>query len=243
MEEMIVEAKTEQREMKEKKQKKQDSLWKIKVGSKLKGIALVIVSVLLILSLSANFFGKSENKVTGKLIGNSLSEISELATLAYDYTWVDEFSDSLKFIEIDVPFTKKYFIGAFDGTIKYGVDLRQIKEPVIHDKEKVITIEMPEIIQLSHEIDYDSLRYYDEKNNIFNPIKVEDGDKFKQVNMENAENAAINRGIIHEVRDYTTNVIESFIHSLYPDYAEYDVICTFPEQTEIKKGTISGVNI
>lgn len=223
-------------------------LKKTRIFSKIKGIAIVVLCVLLLLSLAENFSlsdessESEEQSVSGKIIGESVSALSQLTTTEYDYTIIDEFRNSRKIdffiVDTNIPLTEKSFIISFDGIIKYGVDLSEIGTPVIDDENKTITIKMPKIIMISHEIDEDSIQYWDEENNLFNLIEPSDSDQFQKKNKLKAEKQAIERGVIKKDQDYTEKVLGTFIPAMYPIYSDYKVICDFPKQDKIERGTI-----
>ena len=177
----------------------------------------------------------------GRVIAESIQEISELSTLEYDYTYIGEFKKSRKLdffiIDLNIPLTKKEFIASFNGTIKYGINLRDLKDAKVDDSKKTITIDMPEIGLLSHEIDLKSIKYWDEKNNLFNPLKPSDGDEFKRVHKKDAEIQAVERGILKRVQTHTKTVLTSFIQGIFPEYSDYKIICKYPKQKKIKRIT------
>lgn len=200
--------------------------------------AVVLMCVLLFIGKIPNPFD-TDDDTPSRPIAESIREISELATLEYDYTYIGEFKKSrqldFSFINVDVPFTEKKFIASFDGTIKYGVNIKQIEEPVVDDVNKTITFTMPEVVLLSHEIDFDSVKLWHKENNLFDPIQPSDTVEFQKENQEKAEKQAIKRGIIKKVKDHTTSVITSFIHSLFPEYEQYKIVCEYPNQKTIKR--------
>lgn len=175
----------------------------------------------------------------GRVIAESIQEISELSTLEYDYTYIGEFTKSreldFKFIGLKIPFTEKNFIASFNGTIKYGLDLSKLKEPTINDRKKTITFDMPEVCLLSHELNLESIKYWDENNNLFNPLKPSDGDAFKRKHKKDAEDQAIERGILKRVQEHTTTVITSFVQNIFSEYKDYEIICKYPKQKTIKR--------
>lgn len=203
----------------------------------------VAVAVIILLAVGQVPWNNTDDDghVTGRQIGESIKQISELATLEYDYTYIGRFEDSRTIdffiFDVDVPLTEKNFIGSFDGTIKYGINLEDIDRPKINDADKTIKINMPEIVKISHEIDFDSIYYWDKENNLFNPIIPEDSDKFENDNMKDAEKQAIDRGIVEKVQKHTTSVISTFIKKMYPKYKNYIVNCDYPNQKTINNSS------
>ena len=201
--------------------------------------AVSLMCVLLLIGKITIPFPPDDDKDSSRPIGESIREISELATLEYDYTYIEEFKKSreldFSFVDVDIPFTQKKFIASFDGTIKYGVNLKKIDEPEIDDVNKTITFSMPEIVLMSHEINFDSVKLWHKENNLFYPIQPNDTVEFEKENKARAEKQAIKRGIIEKVQDHTTSVITSFVHSLFPEYKDYKIVCEYPKQKTIKR--------
>lgn len=201
--------------------------------------AAALMIVLLFMGKMPNPFDPEDDDTSGRLIGESIREISELATLEYDYTFVGRFKKSREldfaFVDVDIPFTEKKFIASFNGTIKYGINLKKLAEPKINNNKKTITFTMPEINLISHEIDLNSFYPWHEENNLFHPIKPSDTVKFQKQNKKRAEKQAIERGVVEKVQTYTTTVVTSFVHSIFPEYKDYKVICNYPEQKTINR--------
>lgn len=206
------------------------------------GAAVLMIVLLAFGNLKIPFFhndDEGESVPPGRVIAESIQEISELSTTEYDYTYIGEFKKSRKLdfflIDLNIPLTKKEFIASFNGTIKYGIDLSKLGDAKVNDEEKTITLDMPEICLLSHEIDLKSIKYWDEKNNLFNPLKPSDGDTFKRIHKKDAETQAVDRGILKRVQDHTSTVLTSFVQNVFPEYKEYEVICNYPKQKTIKR--------
>ncbi|MDE6314650.1 MAG: DUF4230 domain-containing protein [Lachnospiraceae bacterium] len=111
------------------------------------------------------------------LITNELRTMGELTTVEYLYTDAGKFTDLKQIKGIDIPLTTKSFLIKWNGVIKAGLDVTEIK---IYTEEnaKTIVVQIPQAEILSHEIDNDSLETLDEHNNIFNKITVDDVNSF-----------------------------------------------------------------
>ena len=137
-------------------------------------LILVCLAAGAVCFLAGRFTGgkaEKEPEISAVVLEGQLSQISELASVSYAYTNMGQFEDSNDFYGMKVPFTTKKFILTYDGVIKAGVDLSQARVTV--DGQKV-HVRLPEAKILSHEIDADSVRIFDEKTSVFNPFTVED---------------------------------------------------------------------
>jgi len=151
-------------------------------------------------------------KVTIDLIKSEIQEIGEIATIEYLYTDAGKFEDPKQLFGIDVPFTKKSFIAKWDGIIKAGVQVDKIIVE-INDSNKEIIVHMPNSIILSHEIDKDSIETLDEKNGLFNPIRVEDVREFDKVSKDAMEERAIENGILDKASENAKEIIEKLVNN------------------------------
>ena len=152
------------------------------------------------------------------VINTELHQIGELATMEYLYTDANRFSDLKTIFGVNVPFTTKSCIAKWDGIIKAGIDVMQIKTEL--DKgNHVITVWIPEAKLLSHEIDDESFEVLDEKNGLFNPIKAEDVKTLEAVSKDAMEQRAIENGLLDKAFENAKAVILR-IMSANPDVAE-----------------------
>ena len=82
------------------------------------------------------------------------------------------------------------------------------------DEAKTIEILLPSIETLSAEVDPDSFKLYDEKQNIFNPISVENvTDSFAEL-VGDEEQKAIDSGLYDRARENAVQLIENFIGAM-----------------------------
>lgn len=151
-------------------------------------------------------------EVTIDLIKSEIIDIGELATIEYFYTDAGKFENPKQLFGINVPFTTKSFIAKWDGSIKAGVKLDQIIVE-INDAKKEITIHMPSPEILSHEIKKDSIETLDEKDGLFNPIKVDDVREFDKVSKEAMEERAIENGILNRAAENAKVMIEKLVNN------------------------------
>merc|ERR1712232_604284 len=121
--------------------------------------------------------------------------MGELTTLKYHYKNVASFENSQQLQGMTIPFTTKSFLYTYEGEIHAGVDLDEAKVKVDNQAKK-ITISLPETKVLSHDIDEDSVMFYDEKNSIFNPLELEDYSNFRKEEEAKVEKEAIDKGLL-----------------------------------------------
>ncbi|MDE5863933.1 MAG: DUF4230 domain-containing protein, partial [Lachnospiraceae bacterium] len=147
-----------------------------------------------------------------ELIKSQIQDIGEIATIEYLYTDAGKFEDPAKMFGKEIPFsfTTKSFIVKWDGVIKAGVKVDEITVEV-NDSNKEIVVYIPKAEILSHEIDSESIETLDEKNGLFNSIKVEDIREFDAISKEEMEQRAIENGILDKAFENAKEIIYKFV--------------------------------
>ncbi len=187
----------------------------------IKTIRLILAGVILCAAIGAGcfLFGRSsagagqQTQVSATVLKNQLETINELASVSYSYTNMAQFENSNDFYGMKIPFTTKSFLITYDGVIKAGVDLRQAKVSV---NGKSVSAKLPEAKILSHTIDENSVKTYDEKTSIFNALTVEDFKAFQTDQKTAMEKKAVERGLLTEAKKKAANCVESFLKSALP---------------------------
>ncbi len=167
----------------------------------------------LVIFLAGMHFAQERNEpdVTSDLIESTLIQSSDLITTKYHYSRVGKFENSLELNGWSVPLTNKTFILQFQGEIQAGIDVKECKVE-IKDKEVIVTL--PEVKVLNHILDENSIEVYDEDNNIFNPIHVDDYKTFAIQQKKVALKQAKEKGLMEEAEKQTKAAIEELIRAL-----------------------------
>lgn len=166
-----------------------------------------------------------EIEISGETIRNSMVNIGKLCTAEYSYTHVERVDSSRELYGYEIPFTTATFIYSYDGTILAGIDFTKI-QITKNDVTKKITVTLPDVEIISSDVDQNSFKLYDEKNNIFNPIHVTDvADSF--ANLKNSEEQkAINNGLLDRAKENAVTLVENFLLSSY-DVRHYKIEVVF----------------
>ncbi|MCI8285491.1 MAG: DUF4230 domain-containing protein [Firmicutes bacterium] len=139
------------------------------------------------------------------VVQNQLEQVSQLATTQYNYTNMGQFSQSSNFHGIKIPFSGKHFIVSYDGVILAGVDLKKSEIKILGN---TVTVTLPEAEILSHEINEDSLKVFDETKNIFNPITLENYNSFYREEKGKVENKAVEGGLMVQAEEQAQLVVK-----------------------------------
>ena len=160
---------------------------------------------------------KDNAKLDAVVVENRLAQISELATVSYQYTNMAQFSSSNDFYGVTIPFTTKKFILTYDGEIKAGVDLSQA---AVTADDTAVTVTLPAPRILSHEIDENSIEVFDEKTSIFNPFTVEDFSSFQADQKVEMEQKAMEKGLLTQAAEKAAGSVSALLSPLIPEGCE-----------------------
>lgn len=164
------------------------------------------------------FLGRAGTKDTTKFsavtVENRLEGVSELASVSYSYTNMARFENSEEFYGVKLPFTTKRFILTYDGVIKAGVSL---KDAAVKVRGKTVTVWLPESKILSHEIEENSVKIFDEKTSVFNPFTVEDFAAFQSAQKTVMEQKAQARGLLSQAEKKAADSVRLLLKPALPD--------------------------
>lgn len=194
-------------------------------ASKLILIGLVLG---LILGGIAYYFANKNNDsgetiISSETVESSLKEAKELTTLKYHYKNVASYENSQEFYGIKVPFTTKRFLYTYRGVINAGVNLDEASVKV-DDVNKTIKVSLPEPKILSHEIDEDSVMFFDEKESAFNQLKLDDYSNFRAEEEKKMADEAIENGLLEEAKNKTKTAITEILNVNPKIETEYSII-------------------
>ena len=143
-------------------------------------------------------------------IYKEINNIGELATVEYLFTDTAVFSDSKQIKNWNIPFTEKSFTVRWDGRIKAGIDITGVSIEV-NEEAKNIIVNVPAATILSYEIFTDSVEVFDEKNNVFNPISIEDKVEVDAKSEDAMRERAIDNGLLEKAQENAENILRSLL--------------------------------
>ena len=192
-----------------------------------KRIVSIMLVVLVVLGIVGGYYfthrDNGKPKITNETVGVQIKELKELSTIQYKYKEVVSREDWNTLFNFKLPFTKSSFIVSYTGILKIGIDLAETKINV-DEGSKTIKITLPESKILSNELDFKSLKVYDEKNSIFNPIKVEDYTEFTQGGKENAEKDARENGVFEQSKEVAKKIITEMLNTTKEIKENYKIV-------------------
>ena len=158
----------------------------------MKTIKIIAIILIFALGIGAGmFFTNKFNflniKNTSEInISSSVKQIlpvSEYVSLVYHYTDIITHSDAIRFFDWgNIPFTERRAIYTIDGAIKLGFNAGEYGEKInIKYSSDTITVQMPVIQIISHEIFPETFYLYDEKSGLFNRYTLSDANTLQVI--------------------------------------------------------------
>ena len=170
-----------------------------------------------------SILSEAEPVITSDTVVERLNSLGELVTVEYLYTNADKYENqnqvSVHKWSINLPFTTKSFLLAYDGRIKAGVDLKDIRIEV-EEKSRRVTVILPKSKITSHEIFEDNIRVFDERDSVFNKITIEHYNDFVASQKDSMEQRAIELGLLSSADNNAKNVVRTFL-ALIPGMDTY----------------------
>lgn len=186
--------------------------------------AVLIIALLVAAFFAYRYFTKEPEEqppvINADIVTKQLLEVQELVTVEYRYTNMGVFEDQKDFYGWSVPLTKKSFIVSYDGIIKAGVDLSGLNVQV---SGNTVSVTIPKAEIMSHEIVEDSVEIFDEKDNIFNPIKIEDYAGFTQDQKGKIELKVQEDGLLDQAYQRAQSTIAHLLSNM-PDMENYTLL-------------------
>lgn len=152
--------------------------------------------------------------ITKSQLEYQLDSISELVSQKYMYrNATKKEGDKTWLWGWTMPFSDTSLLATYDGTIKAGIDLKDIAIEV-NEAKRIITITIPDSKILDHNIPQETINVLEVKNNLFNKISFNDYNKFISAEKIDMEQIAIERGLLDEADKETKEIIETFLSAM-----------------------------
>ena len=157
-------------------------------------------------------------KVDVSVLETKISRLNELATVSYEYSNADVYTDSNKLFGVTLPFTSRAFITQYEGTIRAGVNLDAVQVS-LDDVAKTVTVALPEAQILSHDVRDLGTTYED--SNVFvdmtNPLDPDAKRQLEEANREKMEQTAVDAGILTQAHDNAETSISALLEGALPE--------------------------
>ncbi|MEJ8554607.1 DUF4230 domain-containing protein [Tepidibacter sp. Z1-5] len=177
------------------------------------------IFILFTILMSGNILKLNKEKDSTTILGK-ISQIQELSVNKYYYTNIVSFKQNKKIKDLEIPFTQKSFLIKYDGIIKTGIDLNNVK--IIENKNNNIKLKIKKAQILDHTIDEKNIYVYDEKTSLFNKLQIKD--VFTEISKEKhkAEQKMIKEGFLEKSNKNTKKLLENILTGL--GYEKIEII-------------------
>lgn len=186
-------------------------------GGLLIGLLIGIAATFTLLTYNPPDEPEPEPQLDVAVLLADVKQISELATASETYTVVEKVekkNDKVFFDLIDVPFTDNFFILAYEGTIKAGVNMDEVQ---ISLDGKTVHVTMPQAAILSDAIDTSSMKVLHEQAGMFSEIHVEDVAQYLDKSRQEAEAAAVSGTVLQKAQENAEMSIKAILEAALPE--------------------------
>ena len=175
-------------------------------------IILIIIVALVGLSIYVKFTIKKNTSILSNNVEEQVMKLLDLSTVKYNYTNVVAYKDNKKVKDMNIPFTSKGFLIKYNGYIKAGVNLSTAEVNVKDQKNVEVILDKPTIFD--NVINEEDAYIYDEKESIFNQLKIQDLYDVLVKEKENMEKEVKEKGILNEAEKNAEEILRSFLTSM-----------------------------
>lgn len=193
-----------------------------RAGSSLKSfvggvvVGLVVGAVVVTLLFTYNPPDQREgDEVDAAILMEEIAQISELATAEQSYTVAEKVSSSNTLFDlVDIPFTEKFFILTYTGSVKAGVNLDDASIAV---EGMTVRVTLPPAQILSDAIDTESFKTLHEQEGLFNPLHVDDVTQYLDKTRQEAEAAALAGDVLAEAQANAEESVRALLGAVLPE--------------------------
>lgn len=180
------------------------------------GLAVGIVATIVAFTYNPPDKEPAEPEVNIAALFEDVKQINELATASEDYTVVEkvEKKNDKLFDLIDIPFTDNFFILAYKGTIKAGVNLDNAG---IESAGSTVTVSLPAAEILSDDLDTGSFKVLHEQSGVFSPVHVDAVTEYLDRSQQEAEAAAVRGEVLQEAQTNAEESVKALLGAALPD--------------------------
>ncbi|MCI8538787.1 MAG: DUF4230 domain-containing protein [Oscillospiraceae bacterium] len=152
--------------------------------------------------------------ITRTQLQEQINSIKELATVKYIYTNSNRKEDEKTWLwGWTMPFSDTSLLVTYDGTIKVGIDLSDVKIDVDETK-RTITVTLPKSKILDNYIPQETINVLEVREGLFNKVTFDDYNQFIVEEKQVMEEKAIERGILTDAHNEAKSIVEAFLKSI-----------------------------
>lgn len=173
--------------------------------------------------------GQVDQSITPSVVFERVKAEGKLVCASQNYSIVEKAGSSNKipFTDIPIPFTDNSYWYRYNGTIQVAVDLGTAEPDKKHTKGKAIALVLDPPFIDSNTPDMDTSGVLEERNNVLNPIHVEDIDAFQRQCQEQSQKDALKGTIMDEARENAEDRLSMLFRTALGD--DYTVTVSYRE--------------
>ncbi len=175
-------------------------------------IIIVVLAILVGGTIYYKYAVKRDTSILSSNVEEQVVKLLDLSTVKYNYTNVVAYKDNKKLKDMSIPFTSKGFLIKYNGYIKAGVDLSTLKVDVKDNKSVEIILDKATI--LDNVINEEDTYIYDERESLFNQLKIQDLYDVLVKEKENMAKEVIDKGILNEAEENAEELLRTFLISM-----------------------------
>ena len=177
---------------------------------------------------------ETRTELHSDLLETSIRQIAELSTLTQVYSEVGFFESqstlSIFGREVNLPGTGRSFIIRFQGELRFGILVEDIRIHITEGAGHHVRVYLPEPVILSHFIDIGSIQLLDERSGLFARLELEDYTHFIAQQQLAIEAREFTQARMLEARESTEHAISTLLQTLLSD-AAYTIEFVYPDLT------------
>ena len=173
---------------------------------------LIVIAVVVVCGVGLGV--KDRFSTDSEVIKLKFENIGEMATQAAYLTSIDTIDVERDIYGLHIPFTQSKCILSFNSTIKAGIDFSKVKWDLDDDK-KTISVNIPEIIVISNEPNFKSLKIWHEEESIFRNITADEHNKAMIKMQEKALETAKENGLFELAKENAKKLLTEFFGQEY----------------------------
>lgn len=180
-------------------------------------VFVFIAGVLIGDMMNIDLFKKEEPKYDLKIMEEQIEGIWEMAALEYRYKTDAKYDGGARqAFGIDIPLTSKSMLVYYEGIVKLGSDLADLKIDLNKAANKAV-VYVPHSEILSHEIDEDTWEVLDVDNGLFNKVTPQDNSEFVKKQKKNMEKEIGESDLFKQADEKTADRLTTFLKMEYPE--------------------------
>lgn len=168
--------------------------------------------------LKATIEEMEQKRIQTDIIREELEQISKYSAYEMNYTSVLFYSEANQIFGMDIPLTKNRLLATIDGKMNIGIHAEKVEFSTKADAKgniTEVTALVPHSEILDNYTDQDTLQIYDETNNIFNPVKVENYSKLIVDSEKKEEEKVLRSDVLTQSDERIQKIITSYLHSVF----------------------------